>query len=77
MGRKSQNHLLAGQHNGCELLYSVLVDLNALSFSAGGKRCAVLVGKGRENQRSLTLLAHRPRKDVLVKRLLCSTALQT
>lgn len=58
MGRKSQNRLLTGQHNDLELLYSVLTDLNALSFSVGGKRCAVLVGKGREKWRSLTLPGH-------------------
>ena len=58
MGRKSQNHQLSGQHNNRKLLYSVLAELNALSFSVDGKTCVVLVAKGREKQSSITLPGH-------------------
>lgn len=58
MGRVSQHRQLSGQHDGHELLSSVLTNLNALSFSVGGKRCVVLVGKGSEKQSSVTLPRH-------------------
>lgn len=74
-GRKSQTRLLTGQHNDLELLYSVLTDLRVLPFSVRRKRWAVLAGKAREKQHSLTPPGTSAKEERACQKASCSTGL--